>query len=105
MSVSAPCVRAKPASRAVSGRLAFVLATAALVAGVGALWWPNGDYRPVQPNERGTIQGAVLQLRHIASGRAALTPERQQELGGAPFVEENTPSADTGTGGVDEDPA
>jgi putative peptide zinc metalloprotease protein len=86
-------------------RLAFVLATAVLVAGVGALWWPNGDYRPVQPNERGTIQGAVLQLSHVGTGRPALTPEREQELGGAPFVEESTPGADTSTGGGEDDPA
>jgi putative peptide zinc metalloprotease protein len=88
-------------------RLVFVLTTAALVAGVGALWWPNGDYRPVQPNERGTIQGAVLQLRHVGTGRPALTPEREQELRGAPFVDESTPGADTdtGSGRVDEGPA
>jgi putative peptide zinc metalloprotease protein len=85
-------------------RLVFVLTVAALVAGVGALWWPNGDYRPVQPNERGTIQGAVLQLRDVGTGRPALTSVRERELGGAPFVEESTPGADTSTGGVNEDP-
>lgn len=83
-------------------RLTFVLATAAFVALVGTLWWPNGDYKPVQPNERGTVQGAILQLREVTSGRPALTPEREQELGGAPFVEESTPGAGTGSGGSEE---
>lgn len=55
--------------------------------GVGLLaftWWPNGDYRPIQPGEKGTIQGAVASLAEIPSGRPALTERRERELGGAP---------------------
>jgi putative peptide zinc metalloprotease protein len=62
------------------------LATVA-VAGVGLVaftWWPNGDYRPIQPGERGTIQGALASIAQIPSGRPALTAVRAQELGGAP---------------------
>jgi putative peptide zinc metalloprotease protein len=61
--------------------------TAAGVLVIGAIaftWWPNGDYRPIQRGERGTLAGAIDQIKNVASGRAALTPERQQELGGAP---------------------
>jgi hypothetical protein len=70
------------------------LARAAVVAGGGALaaftafiWWPNGAYRPIQPNEKGTIQGALAQFspNAIATGRPGLTPQRQRQLGGAPF--------------------
>jgi hypothetical protein len=61
--------------------------------GVGALaavaltafvWWPNGEYRPIQPTERGTIQEAVRDLRALPTGRPALTQQRERELGGAP---------------------
>src|SRR3954454_3680765 len=49
------------------------------------VWWPNGDYRPIQPTERGTVQAAVRDLRALPTGRAALTVQRQRDLGGAPF--------------------
>jgi hypothetical protein len=65
-------------------RLSVVSATAALIALVGFLWWPNGEYKPIQRNERGTVSGAIAQFSSIGSGRPALTPEREEELGGAP---------------------
>src|SRR3954471_6046126 len=74
----------KPAARG-----AFVVLAAALAAFLGYLWWPNGEYRPIQPGEKGTIQGAVGQLEQIDTGRPSLTAQRQQELGGAPFVSAN----------------
>src|SRR3954453_16257003 len=49
------------------------------------VWWPNGDYRPIQPTERGTVQAAVRDLRALPTGRPALTVQRQRALGGAPF--------------------
>src|SRR3954469_17486040 len=64
------------------------------VLGIGAIgavglaafvWWPNGDYRPIQPTERGTVQAAVRDLRALPTGRPALTVQRQRDLGGAPF--------------------
>jgi putative peptide zinc metalloprotease protein len=67
-----------------------------LAAGVAAavglaafLLWPQpGEYRPIQPGERGTLFGALKQMRHVPSGRPALTPERSYELGGAPSERE-----------------
>lgn len=47
-------------------------------------WWPNGEYRPIQPGERGTLVGFVQQLRALPTGRPSLTAQRQQQLGGAP---------------------
>jgi putative peptide zinc metalloprotease protein len=51
-------------------------------------WWPNGEYRPIQPGERGTVQGGLRSVAEIPSGRPSLTPERAQELGGAPTARE-----------------
>jgi hypothetical protein len=68
-----------PAARGVA-----MLVGAGLIASVAWLWWPNGEYKPIQPGERGTIQGAVAALDELPSGRPALTPKREQELGGAP---------------------
>jgi putative peptide zinc metalloprotease protein len=55
------------------------------VAGAAAfIWWPNGEYRPIQPAERGTVQAAVRDLSALPTGRPALTPQRERQLGGAP---------------------
>jgi len=66
-----------------------LFATAGVAAGLAFVWWPNGDYRPIQPGERGTLQGAVSQLRDLPTGRPALTAKREQELGGAPTRSEH----------------
>ena len=63
--------RGKPGQRATA-----VLAAGALLAGLAWAWWPDGDtYRPISPNERGTVTQAL-----------ALAPP-------APQVEEPAPSA------------
>jgi hypothetical protein len=46
---------------------------------------PGDIYRPIQPGEKGTLISGVSSLADVPSGRAALTPERERELGGAPF--------------------
>ena len=51
-------------------------------------WWPNGEYQPIQPGEKGTLASGVEAIRAVPSGRPALTSERQAELGGAPTVRE-----------------
>jgi putative peptide zinc metalloprotease protein len=38
-------------------RTAFVLGLSSVAAAGGYVLLPNGDYRPIQPGERGTIQG------------------------------------------------
>ncbi|HEX2044429.1 MAG TPA: hypothetical protein VHF23_02240 [Gaiellaceae bacterium] len=67
-------------------RASVLVATAAAAAFLVFSWWPNGQYKPIQPAERGTVPGAVVQLGSYETGRAALTAEREEELGGAPFV-------------------
>jgi putative peptide zinc metalloprotease protein len=69
-----------------AARGAFVVATAAAAAFLGYIWWPNGDYRPIQPGEKGTIQGAVQQFAQVSTGRPSLTKAREAALGGAPLL-------------------
>jgi putative peptide zinc metalloprotease protein len=62
----------------------LVAGTAAALGLTAFFWWPNGVYKPIQPTERGTLASAAKAFRDIPSGRAALTPQREQQLGGAP---------------------
>ena len=86
-------------------RRALVLAgSAAAVAFLVFSWWPGGQFKPIQPGETGTIQGGVAQLASYETGRAALTAEREDELGGATFLSdgagaETAGSADAGETG------
>ncbi|MGI8673870.1 MAG: hypothetical protein ACR2KD_01065 [Thermoleophilaceae bacterium] len=63
------------------GLVTGTLAAAALTVFV---LWPNGDYRPLQPGERGTVQGGLEAVADIPTGRPGLTEQRESELGGAP---------------------
>jgi putative peptide zinc metalloprotease protein len=75
-------------------RLGVISGTAAVLALLAFVWYPNGEYKPIQRGERGTIQGAVGQLASFPTGRPGLTPEREKELGGAPSVrDEETPTS------------
>jgi putative peptide zinc metalloprotease protein len=64
------------------------IGTAATVGLAAFIWWPNGDYRPIQPTERGTLRGAVSSITAVPTGRPSLTVQRQRELGGAPSERE-----------------
>jgi putative peptide zinc metalloprotease protein len=69
------------------------------VAGLAAfIWWPNGEYRPIQPTERGTVQAAVGSMAAVPTGRPALTPQRERELGGAPTERERRRAEREATG-------
>ena len=69
-------------------RAAVILAFTATIALAAFTWWPNGDYRPIQPGERGTVQGGLHSVVSIPSGRAGLTPARERQLDGAPSARE-----------------
>ncbi|HWH33878.1 MAG TPA: hypothetical protein VNT56_00985 [Acidimicrobiales bacterium] len=49
-------------------------------------WYPNGDYRPLQPGERLQVQEVARTVTAVPSGRPGLTAEREAELGGARTV-------------------
>ncbi len=73
-------------------RRGTVLATGSAIAALMVwVWLPNGDYRPIQPAERGTLQGGVEQFSEVSTGRPALTEEREAELGGAPTKRSGEP--------------
>ena len=55
-----------------------------LAAGIAYTLWPNGEYRPIQPGERGTVGDALQAASQLDTGRPGLTPEKEAELGGAP---------------------
>jgi putative peptide zinc metalloprotease protein len=44
----------KPAHRGVAA-----IAMAGVLAGLAFAWWPHGNYRPIEPYERGTVQDAL----------------------------------------------
>ena len=83
-----------------AGLVGGTLAAAALTA---FLWWPNGEYRPIQPGERGTLAGALRTIRDIPTGRPALTEERRRQLGGAPSEREQRGSAERESPAQDDD--
>jgi putative peptide zinc metalloprotease protein len=92
-------------------RFAVLSGTATLITLLGYVWYPNGDYKPIQGGERGTVQGALAQFASAPSGRPALTHEREEELGGAPTVRDESPGGtepaptSTSTGSTTTEPA
>jgi putative peptide zinc metalloprotease protein len=54
--------KGKPRQRALAAAAAL-----AVIAGLVAAWWPRGDYRPIQPNERGVIQQAFPAPHAVSS--------------------------------------
>jgi putative peptide zinc metalloprotease protein len=76
-------------------RSGLTLVAAGVAALLAFIWWPNGDYKPIQPGERGTIGGALAEFKSVGTGRPALTKQREQQLGGAPTKrsQDSTPSS------------
>jgi putative peptide zinc metalloprotease protein len=93
-----------------------VLRTSLGIVGVAALasaafvLIPNGEYRPIQPGEDWTVSESIDAVSDFTSGRPSLTEEREEELGGAPTLEESgeefVPSheADSGTDPSSDEP-
>ncbi len=68
-------------------RVPLLVGSATSLAIVAMLWWPRGDYRPIDRNDRGTVLAGVTQLPHVARERlrvSAPTPSiGADEEGGA----------------------
>ena len=63
-------------SRGSAPRRVVAFSVAATVVGaIAYTWWPNGDYQPIRPGERGTIGEAVDGLTHAPGGRPMWTPD------------------------------
>jgi len=60
----------------------------AVVAGLALLWWPNGEYEPLRPGEKGTIHDAVRAAKSIPTGRPSFTPQRAERYREVPTVRE-----------------
>jgi putative peptide zinc metalloprotease protein len=65
----------------------------AFAAGLAALWWPNGEYEPLRPGERGTLREVVQAASAIPTGRPSFTPDRAVEYRHVPTVREEETSA------------
>jgi putative peptide zinc metalloprotease protein len=68
----------------------------AMVAGLAYLWLPNGEYKPIQPDERGTLTELTGAAREIGEGRPGLTEDREKELGGAPVLRDQQDPSNSG---------
>jgi putative peptide zinc metalloprotease protein len=83
--------------------VATAMSTVALLAAAGYVLWPNGDYEPIRPGERGTVGEAVESLPAATTGRPFFTPERAERYEPVPTVREQR--SPLGRGRSDEEPA
>src|SRR5207253_5337051 len=60
-----------------SARIAYGVVSSAGIAALAYVWWPNGNYRPILPGERGTVAGAVHQWAQVPSGGPSLGRQRR----------------------------
>ena len=65
-------------------RVVAVLVGAAIIGAIGYTWWPNGDYEPIRPGEKGTIGEALSAVPELPSGRASFTPASAAIYGDVP---------------------
>lgn len=70
-------------------RGAAIFTGGALLAGASYVLWPNGDYRPIHPDEKGTILELTRSFEALPQGRPGLTPEHETELGGVQMLSED----------------
>ena len=90
--------RGKPVART-----GVAVALAGVIALLGYVWWPDGDYAPVQPHEKWTIPEAIAAVGNALGGRAFPDTEAGTAPGGA-LSPVTGGSADPSEGSVDTDP-
>jgi putative peptide zinc metalloprotease protein len=80
-------------------RLALCAVTVAAVGGLVYTWLPNGDYRPIDRRERGTLGEGLAAVRQVSGGRPSLLPEQRaaERAGEAPAEHDGTPAPSTTT--------
>jgi len=77
----------RPRGRAAAGVLA-----AALVLALALAWWPRGQYRPIQPDERGTLPDGIS-LAVSQTGLGSPAPDLREGQVGASTSVVATPTA------------
>ncbi len=87
-----------------------ILAIAVAAAAVGGyVLLPNGDYVPIQPGEKGTIQGGVHEFGNVSAGRPSFTAEHEAQAGPLVYERDSTsgsgesPAGQTTTGSATTD--
>jgi putative peptide zinc metalloprotease protein len=55
-----------------AGRVAAALGMVAVVAGLAYTWWPDGDYEPIRPGEKGTLGEGIAAVAKAPTGRPSL---------------------------------
>jgi putative peptide zinc metalloprotease protein len=81
-------------SGSVVRRAITVGGVAAIAGAIAFVWWPNGDYQPIRPGERGTLGEAISAVPQIPSGRPSFTSERAAVFASVPTVRERGGIAD-----------
>jgi putative peptide zinc metalloprotease protein len=69
----------------------------AAVVGLAWVWWPNGEYRPLQRGERSRLQDTVRATAQLSTGRPGLTEADATRLLGAPFQSQTDGSVPAGS--------
>jgi putative peptide zinc metalloprotease protein len=87
-------------------RAVSLAGSAAVVAFIVAVWWPNGEYEPLRPGERGTIPEAVAVTTELTGGRPAFTAGREWRFGQIPTAgQTEAPTPDDGGSGTVQAPS
>ncbi len=81
------------------------LAAAGAVGLAGFVWWPNGEYRPIQRQETWTFEEGLEAASQIRTGRPSLTEEAARELRGAPTLATDVPGLSDPLAGTGVEPA
>ena len=80
-----------------AARGAFVGVTAVAAAALAYVWWPNDNYRPVRPGERGTLASAVHKLNGVVRHRPSPAPSNGTTTTGTTTSTDQTTTATTPT--------
>jgi putative peptide zinc metalloprotease protein len=75
-------------SGSVPRRAAVTVLFAAAAGAVAYTWWPNGDYQPIRPGERGTVGEAVRAIPDFTTGRPSFTEASERRHVGEPTERE-----------------
>lgn len=80
---------------------AIALGGAALLGAAASMWWPHGDYRPIQPGDRGTVQDGINSLIKLPRWAGLIAANHGARTSGdASGAVEGAPGSTTSTHGT-----